>query len=523
MKITMHSSILLEEVVVIGMSPKQSKKDISYSFATINASHQANKFYSIDHEGSPENYKHFKDNSYKNAKDEPLSTLSIDVDRASYSNIRRFLNQGTMPPKDAVRLEEMINYFNYNYQSPSKNEKTPFNLKATYTNCPWNSEHRLLHVAMKAKDMDRSSMPAGNFVFLIDVSGSMQSSNKLPLVIASLKLLIDQLNEKDVVSLITYAGHESVIAEGVRGNNKEELYSMLNALEAGGSTAGAAGIQKAYDIGKKYFIKNGNNRIILATDGDFNVGISSEGDLVRLIEEKRKSGIYLSVLGYGMGNYQESKMQELSSSGNGNHFYIDNIEEAKKSLMSEFGSTMYTVANDVKVQIEFNPNLVRSYRLVGYENRQLENADFNDDTKDAGELGAGHAVTIIYEIIPIESKSVDSRSVDPLKYSSMKMIQSNNEEIATIKSRYKANHESKSVKTEQTIPATLISDNALSSSIKWSVAVAEFGLILRDSPFKSNANYKSLIARSKLLADDDHKKECIRLMEMASKNEVSEE
>lgn len=518
MNIVMKSGHLMEEVVVLGMRPI-IKRNSTYSQSIIGynpKSAAAGSFIAQDM-GSPENYKHFKDNPYKSTKDEPLSTMSIDVDRASYSNIRRFLNQGSMPPKDAVRVEEMINYFHYDYKSPSNNENLPFKMYTTYAECPWNQDHKLLHVAMKAKELDRKNLPASNMVFLIDVSGSMQSSNKLPLVVESFKLLINQLSEKDVVSVVTYAGQERVVAEGVKGSDKETLYGILDELQSGGCTAGAAGIQKAYHLGKKYFISEGNNRVILATDGDFNVGVSSEGELVRLIEEKRKSGIYLSILGYGMGNYQESKMQELSNAGNGNHFYIDNIEEAKKSLMHEFGSTMHSIANDVKIQIEFNPNFVKSYRVVGYENRQLANADFNDDTKDAGELGAGHIVTVIYEIVPKESKSNVAGSIDPLKYSQNTLPGSNQKELATIKSRYKENLGDTSKKMEQVIVAELTPADDLSPSVKWSFAVAEFGLLLRNSEYKAKSNYKSLIARSKILADDPHKKECVALMEKASR------
>jgi Ca-activated chloride channel family protein len=290
----------------------------------------------------------------------------------------------------------------------------------------------------------------------------------------------------------------------------------LDELNAEGSTAGAAGIKRAYEIGRECFIEGGNNRVILATDGDFNVGESSEGGLVRLIEDKRKSGIYLSILGYGMGNYQDSKMQELSKAGNGNHFYIDNIAEAKKSLIGEFGSTVYTVANDVKFQLEFNPNLVSAYRVVGYENRQLENADFNDDTKDAGELGAGHVVTVIYEIIPIGSTSTFLKNVDPLKYTSKSSPKVSTNEIATVKARYKKDHRTSSVKVEIPVLHEVAESASISESIQWSLIVAEFGLLLRDSPYKSNANFAFLIEKAKKLARDEHRLECVKLIEKAN-------
>jgi Ca-activated chloride channel family protein len=524
MTIRLKNNQIMDEAIVVGAENNSFIREVVNFIGGKNKSyHYAAKVLRTFEMQSPENYSHFTDNPYKNTKDEPLSTMSIDVDRASYSNVRRFLYRGTMPPKDAVRVEEMINYFHYDYKSPSKTEKSPFRLYTTYTSCPWNTEHNLLHVAMKAKELDRKNLPSSNMVFLIDVSGSMQSNNKLPLVIESFKLLINQLGENDIVSMVTYAGQERVIAEGVKGDNKEELYAILEELQAGGSTAGAAGIQKAYQIGQKYFIPSGNNRVILATDGDFNVGVSSEGELVRLIEEQRKSGIYLSVLGYGMDNYQESKMQELSQAGNGNHFYIDNMEEAKKCLLGEYGSTMYTVANDVKIQIEFNPNKVKSYRVVGYENRQMANADFNDDTKDAGELGAGHIVTVIYEITPANGKSDEKRLIDPLKYSKNVTPGTNQNELATIKSRYKEKLDDQSFKMEQIITADLTDEKDLSPSVKWSFGVAEFGMLLRDSKYKGDASYKTLISRSKLLADDEHKKECVALMEKASKYENNDD
>ncbi|HMP31273.1 MAG TPA: DUF3520 domain-containing protein, partial [Saprospiraceae bacterium] len=380
----------------------------------------------------------------------------------------------------------------------------------------------LLHLAIKAKEIDRENIPSSNLVFLIDVSGSMNMPNRLPLVIESFKLLINQLSKHDVVSIVTYAGTEKVVAKGIYGHQKERLYQALEELQAGGSTAGGAGIKKAYEIGKEYYIEGGNNRVILATDGDFNVGVSSEGALVRLIEEKRKTGIYLSILGYGMGNYQESKMQELSKAGNGNHFYIDNLDEAKKCLINEFGGTLYTVANDVKFQVEFNPSLVSGYRVLGYENRQMANTDFNDDTKDAGELGAGHVVTVLFEIIPLGAQSKYISSTDTLKYSTRQEANNVNlQELATIKARYKSDLQSASIKVERPITTAIDSWDKLSSAVKWSTIVAEFGLLLRDSPYKASSDYVTLIQRAKRLAQDEHQKECVKLIEKAYKLNIN--
>lgn len=518
LKVKMKPSMPLDEIVVTGVVAGGANKKIKHfsnaAYSTMPRPSQRPFIYRES--GSPENYKHFNDNPFKKVTDEPLSTMSIDVDKASYSNVRRYLNSGAMPPVDAVRVEEMINYFNYQYEGPEVKSDDPLNIKTTYLGCPWNKDHTLLHMAMKAKELDRKKIPPSNFVFLIDVSGSMGAYNKLPLVIESFKLLINQLGENDVISIVTYAGSEKVVAKGVKGNEKEKLTEALMTLQAGGGTAGASGIMKAYEIGRQFFIEEGNNRVILATDGDFNIGISSEGDLVRLIEERRKTGIYFSVLGYGMGNYQENKMQELSQAGNGHHFYIDDIEEAKKSLIKEFGSTMYVVANDMKIQVEFNPEKVAGYRVIGYENRQLANEDFNDDTKDAGELGAGHTVTVIYEIIPKGVQSSFLREVDALKYSSAKG-KTGSEDLATIKIRYKKDLKSSSVKREIPVKTKMTGADECNYHINWSIAMAEFGLLLRNSPYKGKASYTSLLSRAKPWANDEYRKEGLELMEKAWK------
>ncbi|MGZ5304639.1 MAG: YfbK domain-containing protein, partial [Bacteroidia bacterium] len=331
---------------------------------------------------SPEAYKHIAENGWVKPSYEPLSTFSIDVDAASYSNMRRFLKNGQLPPPDAVRIEEMINYFNYSYPQPTGEH--PFHVFSEMASCPWNPEHKLVHIGIQGKIVQKENLPASNLVFLIDVSGSMSSPDKLPLVKQSLKLLTNELRKDDKVAIVVYAGAAGLVLPSTKGNDKNRINEALDELEAGGSTAGGAGIQLAYNIAKENFVTGGNNRVILATDGDFNVGQSSEGDLVRLIEEKRQDGIFLTVLGYGTGNYQDSKMQELADKGNGNHAYIDDIMEAKKVLVNEFGGTLFTIAKDVKLQVEWNPALVKGYRLIGYENRMLNKEDFNDDKKDAG-------------------------------------------------------------------------------------------------------------------------------------------
>jgi Ca-activated chloride channel family protein len=361
-----------------------------------------------------EEYDRNPENRFLLAKDEPLSTFSIDVDVASYGNIRRMLNQGQKPPTDAVRVEELINYFSYNYEPPT--EKEPVKIAAELGVCPWNTKHKLVRIGVKAMEIPSEQLPASNFVFLIDVSGSMFQANRLPLVKSSLKLLTNNLRENDRVAIVVYAGAAGQVLPSTSGADKQKIFEALDALQAGGSTAGGAGIELAYKVAQNNFIQGGNNRVILCTDGDFNVGVSSASGLESLIEEKRKTGIYLTILGYGMGNYKDNKLQTLSQKGNGNHAYIDNLQEANRVLVNEFGGSLYTVAKDVKLQIEFNPAKVQAYRLIGYESRLLDKKDFNDDTKDAGEIGPGQAVTAFYEIIPVGVESNLIQSVDTLKY-----------------------------------------------------------------------------------------------------------
>ncbi|MFI5451199.1 von Willebrand factor type A domain-containing protein [Pedobacter sp. UC225_61] len=491
----------LNEVVVVSAGQVQ-QKEIAYN----NASAAKQKTYGLQSRtaaGAPapsmmsapnydsESYAGITENGFKNPLKEALSTFSIDVDAASYSNVRRFINNGTLPPKDAVRIEEMINYFDYNYAQPTGND--PVNIQTELAPAPWNPQHRLVQIGLKAKTIATDNLPASNLVFLIDVSGSMSSANKLPLLISSLKLLTDQLRDKDKVAIVVYAGQSGLVLPSTSGDAKASIKDALNKLSAGGSTAGGAGLQLAYKVAGENFIKGGNNRIILATDGDFNVGISSDNEMERLIEEKRKSGIFLTVLGYGMGNYKDSKMEILANKGNGNYAYIDNISEARKVLVNEFGGTLFTVAKDVKLQIEFNPAKVQAYRLIGYENRMLKDEDFNDDKKDAGEMGSGHTVTALYEIIPVGVKSSFANKVDDLKYqkTAKSATTYTGDEMLTIKLRYKLpdQHISKSMQKA-------INDNQsanTSVNFRFAAAIAEFGMLLRQSEYKQNSSFAQVI------------------------------
>ncbi len=465
-----------------------------------------------------EEYSQFTENKFQLAKTEPLSTFSVDVDAASYSNMRRFINRGSLPEKDAIRIEELVNYFSYNYPEPTGTD--PVKISAEVGNCPWNSQNRLVKIGLKARNMAGDNLPASNFVFLIDVSGSMHGATRLDLVKSSLKLLVNNLREKDRVAIVVYAGAAGEVLPSTSGKDKQKIKEALENLSAGGSTAGGAGIQLAYKIAKKNFIKSGNNRIILCTDGDFNVGVSSNDGLQKLIEEERKSGVFLSILGYGMGNYKDNKMQTLAQAGNGNHAYIDNLQEANKVLVNEFGATMYTVAKDVKLQIEFNPSKVQAYRLVGYETRLLNKEDFNDDTKDAGEMGAGHTVTAFYEVIPVGVKSKLLGNVDPLKY--QKEIKTDlssyglHPDLLTVKLRYKQPNSDTSKKIE--VPLIDSNSDNVSDDFRFASAVAMFGQLMKDSQYKGTGSYDKAIALAqKGFGSDEqgYRREFVRLMETA--------
>ena len=434
-------------------------------------------------EPNTESYAAKEENSFHSVAQNPLSTFSIDVDKASYSNVRRFLNDGEMPPKDAVRVEEMINYFNYDYKEPTGEH--PFGVTTEYGNCAWNKDHKLVLVGLQAKKIKKDNLPNSNLVFLVDVSGSMSSENKLPLLKKGLTELVKELRDKDRVSIVVYAGAAGVVLPST--SDKKKIIESLNNLEAGGSTAGGEGIKLAYKIAKENFIKDGTNRVILCTDGDFNVGASSDGDMKRLIEKERESGIFLTCLGFGMGNYKDSKLEMLADKGNGNYGYIDDFQEARKMLVTEFSGTLFTLAKDVKIQIEFNPNYVAAYRLVGYENRLLNEEDFDDDTKDAGEIGVGHSVTALYEIIPVGVKSdflpKEDKNGKKLKYQTSEVSEAaGSQELMTVKFRYKEPDGDKSTKFEEVVMNEIQTNN--SENFLWTNAVAMFGMILTDSKYK---------------------------------------
>ena len=446
-----------------------------------------------------ENYAAIVENQFTSPQDQPLSTFSIDVDYASYSNTRRFIKNGSLPPVDAVRIEELVNYFPYHYAEPMAGQ--PFSVHTELSPCPWQPENQLLHIGLKAKEVPMAEVPASNLVFLLDVSGSMSSPDKLPLLINSFQLLTNQLRSEDRVAIVVYAGASGVVLPSTPGNQKDRILAALEGLEAGGSTAGSEGIELAYQIAEEHFIQNGNNRIILATDGDFNVGVSSEGALRRLIEQKREKGVFLSVLGFGTGNIQDVKMETLADHGNGQYAYIDDLMEARKFLVTELSSTLLTVAKDVKIQIEFNPERVGKYRLIGYENRLLAAEDFNNDQKDAGEIGAGHTVTALYELMP---PGTGSAKVDPLKYqakTSTSAAQSG--EWGMLKLRYKEPQGSTSKLIAEPITQADWTPQP-SEDLAFSSAVAGFGMLLRKSEHAGNMNYEQVLALARSGKGEDY-------------------
>jgi len=506
---TSSVSVFVQEEVLNIVDNSVVAMDISYEVSSCKSFAFASPI------ENQEEYASHPENRFLQAINQPLSTFSLDVDAASYSNMRRMVNQGQLPPKDAIRIEELVNYFSYDYKQPTDGH--PVRIVTEMTACPWDSKHKLFRIGVKAKEIPSEKLPPSNFVFLIDVSGSMYGPTRLDLVKSSLKLLVNNLRDKDRVAIVVYAGAAGEVLPSTAGTDRQKILEAIQSLTAGGSTAGGAGIQLAYRIAEKNFIPDGNNRIILCTDGDFNVGVSSNSELEELIESKRKTGVFLTVLGYGMGNYKDSKLQTLAQKGNGNHAYIDNIQEANKVLVNEFGSTMYTVAKDVKIQVEFNPAYVSSYRLVGYESRLLNKEDFNDDTKDAGELGSGHTVTALYEIIPV---GVENKygSVDKLKYQNENqpvLSDNHSPELLTVKLRYKKPNENKSSKLE--IPVLAGDEKKQpSKDFKFAMAVAMFGQLLRDSDFKGDATYQKVIDLAREgVGEDKHgyRKEFIRLAE----------
>lgn len=503
---------LMEETVVVGYSPVHEKRLAGATSPNLAQTRMG----SFGIRQNTEEYKSIAENGFKTAGKTPLSTFSIDVDAASYSNMRRFINKGELPPADAIRTEELVNYFSYNYSQPTGND--PVKITTEVGDCPWNAQHRLVRIGLKAKEIPTANLPASNLVFLIDVSGSMYGAERLGLVKSSLKLLVNNLRDKDKVAIVVYAGAAGEKLASTPGSDKQKIREAIDELEAGGSTAGAAGIKLAYQIAKKNFIAAGNNRVILCSDGDFNVGVSSEQELEKLIEEERKAGVFLTVLGYGMGNYKDNKMQTLAQKGNGNHAYIDNLQEANRVLVNEFGSTLHTVAKDVKLQVEFNPSQVQAYRLIGYESRLLNDEDFNNDAKDAGEMGAGHTVTAFYEVIPVGVNSNFAGKVDKLKYQQEEKParSTGSSELLTVKLRYKAPDKNVSQKIELSLNDS--KTNRVSSDFRFASAVAMFGQLLRNSDYKGDATYDKVIALARTALDNDeqgYRREFIRLVEGA--------
>ncbi len=479
-------------------------------------------------EMNTEDYEPINEHNFVSPNNEPLSTFSADVDTASWSNIRRFIKMNMTIPSDAVRIEEMVNYFPYAYAEP-KDDK-PFAVYPELAPCPWNTGHLIMRIGIQGKRIDKDILPVSNLVFLLDVSGSMNDALKLPLVKSAFQLLVEQLKENDRVSIVTYAGSESIVLSGASGENKAMIQAAINDLSAGGSTAGAKGLVTAYELASEYFLDGGNNRVILATDGDFNVGLSSDADMVRLIEKERKKGIFLSVLGFGTGNIKDSKMEKLADNGNGNYAYIDSMKEAQKVLVNEMGGTLFTIAKDVKFQVEFNPAMVKGYRLIGYENRMLAAEDFNNDQKDAGDIGAGHSVTAMYEIIPATSDE-EVPVVDPLKYQdnltvseSDEAINMKNNEWMTIKIRYKEpDKEVSKLITYPILKNELVSDP--SEDFIFQSAVSEAGLVMRNSAFSSNSSIEHAIMQANSVLGTDeggYRHEFVKLMEIYAQMEQVE-
>ncbi len=508
----------LQEMVVADYSRHDmASKSVgtSPSSAMGNIAHRS--FQRYNNNFNTEGYASINENGFKNVKSNPLSTFSIDVDNASYSNVRRFINMGELPPADAVRIEEMVNYFKYDYPEPAGPH--PFSVYTELAVCPWNTKHELLHIGLRGKSVDKASLPPSNLVFLIDVSGSMSDANKLSSLKSAFNLLVNELRPQDHVAIVVYAGAAGLVLESTPGNRKETILAAIDNLEAGGSTAGGEGLKLAYTEAENNFIKGGNNRIILATDGDFNVGESSNGGIERLITSKRNLGIFITVLGFGMGNIKDDKMEIIADKGNGNYSYIDNLQEARKVLVREFGGTLFTIAKDVKFQIEFNPVKIASYRLIGYENRLLNNEDFNDDKKHAGEMGSGHNVTALYELVPAGSDET-LPSVDPLKYQqsgSVNRFENNqSDEYLTIKIRYKKPDSNTSMLLEKPVKGYINEINGASDNLRFAAAVSEFGMILRNSEFKGSATLESAsrLAKSGRGEDEDgYRSELIRLID----------
>ena len=499
--IIMKSDNLLEEVVITKGLGIFKRKRFSVGKIKIRGHNQ------IENRDS---YVGRSENIFKSPINSPLSTFSIDVDKASYSNIRRMINNGQKVPKEAVKIEEMINYFDYKYPQPTG--KHPFSINTEVVTTPWNKDTQLVRIGLKGKEYKQEKLPASNLTFLIDVSGSMSDQNKLPLLKSAFKLLVNQLREKDRVAIVVYAGAAGVVLKPTSGNEKGKILEALDQLKAGGSTAGGEGIELAYKLANENYIKDGNNRVILATDGDFNVGASSNVAMEELIKEKRKTGVFLSVLGFGYGNYQDDKLEILADKGNGNHAYIDTMQEAQKVFGKEFGGTLHTIAKDVKIQVEFNPKKVQAYRLIGYENRLLNDEDFVDDTKDAGELGSGHTITALYEVIPVGVKSKFLTKLPKLKYIQNKKLNNFDDELLTVKFRYKLPKETKSIELVKIVKDEVL---APTNDMNFISAVALFGMQLSKSKFKNKSKIEDVLklVEAELGEDKDgYRSEFVRLV-----------
>ncbi len=500
-----------------GLAPTEYSKRQAPSAANTSAMATPDSTYA-DKSSDGERYAEISENPFLETVRAPLSTFSIDVDTASYANVRRFLNQGSLPPRDAVRIEELINYFEYDYPQPEGN--LPFSVNSEVAVCPWNTKHKIVQIGLQGKKVSLDNVPPSNLVFLVDVSGSMNAPDKLPLLKQGLKTMVNQLSGKDRVAIVVYAGASGLALSSTPADDKQRINEALDNLEAGGSTNGGQGIRLAYQVAQDNFISNGNNRVILATDGDFNVGLTGDGELVSMIEQKRQNNIFLSVLGFGTGNLNDSMMEKLADKGNGNYAYIDSQDEARKALGQQVAGTLYTIAKDVKIQVEFNPAKVAGYRLIGYENRLLADKDFNDDKKDAGEIGAGHAVTALYEIVPAGEKVVNP-GVDELRYSRVEPSDTQfNAELLTVKLRYKEPTGSES----KLLSIGLLDNNNsfenASENLRFAAAVAGFGMLLRDSNYRGNANFASIrqIASGSRGSDlKNYRSEFLELLEKAGR------
>jgi Ca-activated chloride channel family protein len=495
-------------------SQYQPASTVSNSSTNTNVSRLSEQNFD-DENTKGERYAEINENPFLEVTRAPLSTFSIDVDTASYANVRRYLNDGNLPPKDAVRIEELINYFEYDYPQPIGN--VPFSVNTEVASCPWNTKHKIVQIGLQGKKVSLDNVPASNLVFLLDVSGSMESPDKLPLLKDALRILVNQLSSKDRVSIVVYAGASGLVLPSTSAGNKGEILNAINNLNAGGSTNGGQGIKLAYRVAQENFIENGNNRVILATDGDFNVGVTGDEELTGLIEQKRQGGVFLSVLGFGSGNLNDSMMEKLADKGNGNYAYIDSQEEARKALGEQVAGTLYTIAKDVKIQVEFNPAKVAGYRLIGYENRLLADRDFNDDKKDAGEIGAGHSVTALYEIVPAGQK-VENDGIE-LKYSKYESSDTRfSDELMTVKLRYKEPNENESkLLTTGLLDRNNAIENA-SDNLKFASSVAQFGLIMRDSRYKGSASFSNIqnLANASLGSDlRSYRNDFLNLVEKA--------